>query len=100
MELHLHGHLLNPVRSIVFQYRCPSTARFRLAESVVVTILDFSLVYRVLYTQWVKITVMDNSVLDIAIQMIFQRLLAVSRRQERGLTKSNVALGTQLHVQL
>jgi hypothetical protein len=32
--------------------------------------------------------------------MIFQRLLAVSRRQERGSTKSNVASGTQLHVQL
>ena len=43
---------------------------------------------------------MDNSVLDIATQMISLRLSAVSRRQVKGLTKSNAVSGTQLRGQL
>ena len=43
---------------------------------------------------------MDNSVLDIATQMISLRSSAVLRRQVKGLIKSNAVLGTQLHGQL
>ena len=43
---------------------------------------------------------MDNSVLDIATQMISLRSSAVSRRQVKGLTKSNAVSGTQLRGQL
>jgi uncharacterized membrane protein len=100
MDRHLLGHLLNQARSTVFQYRCLSIARFRSVELVVVIILDFSLAYRVLFMLWVKITVMDNSVLDIVTQMISLRSSAVSRRQVKGLTKSNAVSGTQLRGQL